>query len=269
MKKPRIASALRALAVAGLLSGTALQAAAADLLADVKARGTLRVALEGTYPPFNFREQKSGELAGFDVDVARLLAERLGVRPEFITTEWSGILAGLAAGKYDVIVNQVAISDKRRQAFDFSEPYTFSSPQFIQRKDDARSFGKLDDFKGHRLGIGQGTNYEQKVRTVQGIQVRTYPGAPEYLRDLADGRIDGALNDSLMVAWLLKTSGLPLRPGALLPEVEKMGIPFRKGNPQFKAAIDAALAAAAADGSLGKISVKWFGTDVTRPAAQR
>jgi len=72
-----------------------------------------------------------------------------------------------------------------------------------------------------------------------------------------------------MVAWLLKTSALPLKAGATLPDVEKMGIPFRKGNAEFKAAVDQALAAAAADGSLRKISLKWFGTDVTRPAPQR
>ena len=98
------------LIAAALLAGASLAAHAADLLDDVKSRGTLRVAVEGTYPPFNFKDAK-GQLDGFDVDIAKALAAKLGVKPEFTTTEWSGILAGLQAGKYDVSVNQVAATD--------------------------------------------------------------------------------------------------------------------------------------------------------------
>jgi cystine transport system substrate-binding protein len=252
-----------------VLAGVAVGAHAADLLDTVKSRGTLRIAVEGTFPPFTFKDQKTNELTGFDVDVAKLVAAKLGVKPEFTTTEWSGILAGLAAGKYDVIVNQVGITDKRKEAFDFSAPYTFSTPQLIVRKNEKREFKSLDDLKGKKLGLGQGTNFEQKAKAVPGIDVRTYPGAPEYLADLAAGRIDAALNDSLMVAYLLKTSNLPLKPSARVGEVERMGIPFQKGNPQFKAAIDKALADAIADGSLKKISTKWFGVDVSKDPAQR
>lgn len=267
MKKNNYEKTGRALAFA--LLGFIGSAHAADLLADVKARGTLKVAVEGTYPPFNYKDQNTNELVGFDVDVAKLVAAKLGVKPEFVTTEWSGILAGLSAGKYDVIVNQVGITDKRQEAFDFSYPYTLSSPQLIIRKNEQRTFKTLDDLKGKNLGLGQGTNYEQKARAVPGINVKAYPGAPEYLRDLADGRIDAALNDSLMVAYLLKTSQLPLKASATLGDVEKMGIPFRKGNPEFKAAINKALADAIADGSFKQVSVKWFGVDVSKAPSER
>ncbi len=113
-----LAATTLALASAGAL--------AADLLATAKAKGVLTVAMEGTYPPFNFKDPKTGQLAGYDVDVANLLASRLGVKTSFVTTEWSAILAGLAAGRYDVIVSQVGITPKREQAFDFSTPYTYS-----------------------------------------------------------------------------------------------------------------------------------------------
>src|SRR3954463_11244152 len=93
----------------------ALPAHAADLLDTVKARGTLRIAMEGTYPPFNYKDQKSGELAGYDVEVARMLAAKLGVKPEFVSTEWSAILSGLASGKYDVIISQVGMTPKREE----------------------------------------------------------------------------------------------------------------------------------------------------------
>lgn len=251
------------------LAACALSANAADLLETVKARGTLRIAVEGTYPPFNYKDKQSNELTGFDVDVAKLLAAKLGLKPEFTTTEWSGILAGLSAGKYDVIVNQVGITPQRQEAFDFSDPYTVSSPQLIVKKNDKRSFASTEDLKGKKLGVGQGTNFEQKAKALPGVEVKSYPGAPEYLQDLASGRIDAALNDSLMVSYLLKNSPLPLKAGATLGDVEKMGIPFQKGNPQFKAALNKALADAIKDGSFNRVSVKWFGRDVSKAPAAR
>ena len=247
-----------------LLAGAALHATAADLLETVKARGTLKVAMEGTYPPFNYKDAKSGQLAGYDVDVARLLAARLGVKVEFVTTEWSAILAGLASNKYDVIVGQVGITAQREQAFDFSIPYIYSAPQLIVRNDAQTSYAALADLKGKRLGVGQGSVYEQQAKAVSGIEVRSYPSAPETLRDLSIGRLDAALNDSLMTAYLLKTSTLPIKAGAKVGKVERMGIPFKKGNPQWKAALDKALTEAGADGSLKAISVKWFGSDVSK-----
>jgi cystine transport system substrate-binding protein len=254
------------LAAAVLAAGLAGPALGADLLATAKARGTLRIAMEGTYPPFNFKDPKTGQLAGYDVDVARLVCAKLGLKPEFVSTEWAAILAGLGAGKYDVIVSQVGITPKRLEALDFSEPYTYSSPQLIVRRDDKAQYASLADLKGKKLGVGQGSVFEQQARAAGGIDVKSYPAAPENLQDLSVGRIDAALNDSLMVAYLLSNSKLPVRAGARVGAVERMGIPVRKGNPQFKAALNKALAEAGADGSLAKISVKWFGIDVSRPA---
>ncbi|HEY1042851.1 MAG TPA: transporter substrate-binding domain-containing protein [Telluria sp.] len=249
------------LALGALLS---LSASAADLLDSARARGTLRIAMEGTYPPFNFKDPKTGQLAGYDVDVARIVAAKLGLKPEFVTTEWSAILAGLGAGKYDVIVSQVGINPKRERVFDFSTPYTFSSPQLIVRRNDSADYRTLAQLKGKKVGVGQGSVFEQQARAVPGIEVRSYPAAPENLQDLAFGRIDAALNDSLMVAYLLKNSKLPVKAGARVGAIERTGIPFKKNNPRFKAALNKALADAQADGSLKQASVKWFGADVTR-----
>jgi cystine transport system substrate-binding protein len=268
MQRDRLNTARRSLfaAVALLVAGTAAAAAPAhtDRLDAAKARGTLRVALEGTYPPFNFRDAASGQLAGYDVDVARLVAARLGLKPEFVTTEWSAILAGLGAGKYDVIVSQVGITPQRAQAFDFSQPYTYSGPQLIVRKNERNDYKSLADLKGKKIGVGQGSVFEQQARAMPGLEVKSYPAAPENLQDLAFGRIDAALNDSLMIGYLLKNSQLPIRAGARVGAVTSMGVAFQKGNPKLQAAIDHALAAARADGSLGRAAVKWFGSDASR-----
>lgn len=256
---------IRSLACALAASFLMSAAANAELLDDVKQRGTLRVAVEGTYPPFNFKEK--GELAGFEVELAKALASKIGLKAEFSTGEWSAMLAGLQANKYDVVINQVGITKKRKEAFDFSEPYTVSSPQLIVRKNEKREFKTLADLKGKKLGLGQGTNFGDLAKAVGGIDVKTYPGSPEYLQDLALGRIDAALNDSLLIPYIVKQTKLPLKAGAPVGEVERSGIPFAKGNPKFKAAIDKALADMKADGSFAKISMKWFERDVSKPPA--
>ena len=262
MKTGRLARIL-----ATLLAGTALltQAVrAADLLDEVKARGTLRIGVEGTYPPFNFRNDK-GELDGFDIDIAKALAARLGVKPEFTTTEWSGILAGLQAGKFDVIVNQVAATDKRRETFDFSAPYVISYPQLIIRTGETRKLASAADLEGKTIGVGQGSNYAELAKGIAGAQVRTYPGAPEYLQDLASGRIDAAINDSLLIPYLRDKTRLPVKAGAPIGPAGSNAIPFRKGNPKFGQAIDKALGDMKADGSYAKISIRWFERDVSLP----
>lgn len=253
---------------AGVIGMTfvAATAHAEDLFDQVKARGTLRVGCEGTFPPFDSKDTKTGELVGYDVDIAKAVAAKLGVKAEFVTTEWSGIIAGLQAGKFDVIVNQVGATDARKQVLDFSPAYTYSGAELIQRKDDDRQFKSLEELKGHKLGVGLGTNYMDMAKAIGGIDIKTYPGAPEYLRDLAANRLDAALNDRLMVAYLLKNAQLPLRPGAMVGSAPPSAIPFKKGNPKFAKAIDDAMAQLEADGTFAKISEKWFGIDVSKPA---
>ncbi|MCM5682371.1 transporter substrate-binding domain-containing protein [Schlegelella sp. S2-27] len=258
---------LKALAAAAGLSFAflaALPAHAADLLDEVQQRGALRIALEGTYPPFNFRDEQ-GQLTGFDVEIAEAIAGKLKVKPQFTTTEWSGILAGLQAGKYDVIVNQVAATPQRQQVFAFSAPYVVSSPQLIVRANETRPIRTAADLKGLTIGVGQGSNYAEQARAIAGATVNVYPGAPEYLQDLASGRIDVALNDSLLIPYLAQKTRLPVKAGAPLGTVESNAIPFRKGSPKFKQAIDRALEDLKADGTFAKISNKWFGRDVSKP----
>lgn len=251
-----------------LLAGIALTANAADLLDEAKARGTLRIACEGTYPPFNYKDAQ-GQLTGFDVEIGRALAAKMGLKPEFVTSEWSGILAGLQAGKYDVIINQVAATDARRQAFDFSGPYVISYPQLIVRASETRKLDTPAELKGRKIGVGQGSNYAELAKGIEGAEVRTYPGAPEYLQDLATGRIDAAINDSLLIPYLREKTKLPVKAGATIGKPESNAIPFRKGNPKFKQAIDKALDDLKADGSYAKISTKWFERDVSQPPSAR
>jgi cystine transport system substrate-binding protein len=262
------------LAGAGMLAASALTFAslpsrAADLLTVAQARGTLRVGMEGSYPPFSFIDPATGQMTGYDAGVANLLVAQLGLKLELVPTEWVDMFAGLAAGKYDVIISQVIITPKRLQLLDFSEPYTYSQAQLLLRKYDTVAYTSLAALKGKTVGVAKGSNYETQVLAVPGIKVRSYPAAPENLQDLAFGRIDAVLNDSLMVAYLLRQSALPIKPGPMVGSGERIGVAFRKGNPQLKAAINRALAQAHADGSLTRLARKWFAQDASRPPAQR
>ena len=258
----------RNLLVAGLVALSTFAASgaahAADLLDTVKERGTLIVGVEGTYPPFNYVDAKTGELEGFDIEVSKLVADKLGVKVAFVKTEWSAILAGLSSGKFDVILNQVGITPERQKTFDFSIPYVASSPQLILRKNDDANYGSFADLKGKKLGVSQGSNYENLAKAQEGVEVKSYPGAPEYLSDLVSNRVDAALNDQLMTAYLVKTSNIPIKGGAIVGVPKFNGIPFRKGNPQFEAAVNKALQDAFDSGEFAKISNKWFGIDVSK-----
>jgi cystine transport system substrate-binding protein len=263
----KLAKYLRWAVAAGVTAFSALALApahAADLLDTVKDRGTLIVGLEGTYPPFNFVDTKTRQLDGFDVDVAKLVARKLGVKVQFVKTEWSAILAGLGSGKFDIIVNQVGVTPERKKTFDFSVPYVASSPQLILRKNDTAQYKSFADLKGHKLGVSQGSNYEALAKAQKGVVVQSYPGAPEYLSDLVNKRVDAALNDQLMTAYLVKTSNIPIKGGAVVGDPKFNAIPFRKGNPKFEAAVNKALTDSFNDGEFAKISKKWFGIDVSK-----
>lgn len=250
--------------VAAALAAILLPAAhGADLMSQARARGVLRIAVEGTYPPFNFKDPKSGHLTGYDVEVARLVATGLKLRPQFVFTEWSAILPAVASGKVDAAISQVIITPEREQAFDFSVPYTYSSFQLIVRKNERATYRSLGDLKGRKLGVRQGSVFEQQAKEVNGIEVRSYPAVPENLQDLAFGRIDASLDDSLMVSYLLKNSALPIKAGPRVGKDARIGVAMRKGNPRFKAAVDKILNEARADGTLRRLSLKWFGVDAS------
>lgn len=243
-----------------LAASLSAQAAAAPT---TLTKGTLIIGQEGTYAPFTFKDAQ-GNLTGFDVDIAKAVAAKLNLKPQFVLTEFSGLLAGLQADKFDVVVNQVGITAERQKTIAFSAPYAYSSPQIIVKKTGS-AFATLADLKGKRVGVGLGSNFEAQLRAAGGINVVTYPGAPEYLADLAVGRLDAAYNDRLLVGYLIKSQNLPIKGAGVIGQPESVGIAIKKTNPGLKVAVDKALLQIKADGTYAKISRQWFGQDVSKP----
>ncbi len=225
----------------------------------------LKVGLEGTYPPFNY-ETEEGELIGYDVEVAKEIAQRIGYEIEFVPTKWSGIFGALESRKFDMIVNQVAITKARKKKYAFTEPYVYSGAQLIVREE-TDNISTLEDLKGKKVGVGLGSNYEQIVKEYDQsnqIEVKTYEVLLDILHDLDIGRIDAALNDKLVAGINIKKTGLELKISGDPVKKVVNGIALRKGNEELLTKVNQALTEMKEDGTLRKISEKWFGIDVSK-----
>lgn len=247
-----------------LCAGLGSQAYAADDLQKIKDSGSIKVGLEGTYPPFNFQDE-SGKLAGFEVDLSEALAKELGVKVSFQPTKWDGILASLESGRIDIVVNQVTISDERKKKYDFSTPYTVSGIQALTRKSDAASVKTAADLAGKKVGVGLGTNYEQWLKeNVPQADIRTYDDDPTKFQDLNVGRIDVVLVDRLAAFEMVAKTGERMAVADDAFSRQESGIALRKGNPELLAAINKAIEKLRGDGTLKQLSEKWFKADVTQ-----
>ncbi|MFJ3485639.1 cystine ABC transporter substrate-binding protein [Pseudomonas sp. NPDC090202] len=245
-------------------TGLATQAVAGEQLATIQKNGTLNVGLEGTYPPFSFVGE-DGKLTGFEVEFSEALAKELGVKVKLSATPWAGILAALESKRLDVVINQVTISDERKKKYDFSEPYTVSGIQALVQKKDENKFPTSKDLDGKKVGVGLGTNYEQWLKeNVPGAVVKTYDDDPTKYQDLRVGRIDAILVDRLAALDLItKTKGNLAVSGPAFSRQEA-GIALRKGEPELLAALNKAIDKLRADGTLAKLSQKYFQADVTK-----
>lgn len=254
---------MKTLVLAGMLVLSMLVtalSASAESLKTIKAEGELSFALTGQYPPFNFVDEQN-QVTGFDVEIGKEIARRIGVKGVPVTTAWDGIIGGLLANKYDLICGSMAITPQRLETLAFSTPYYRSGAQIFSHVDS--EIGSVDDLKGKKVGVTLGTTYEEWVRNnIADADVRTYKGVPDMVLETANGRISAFVTDKIVGALAIKEKGAPLKlVGDLLYE-ERMGIAFNQGNPELKAAIDDALSAMQSDGTYLAISMKWLGIDV-------
>jgi polar amino acid transport system substrate-binding protein len=239
----------------GLVMGTAR----AGDLARVMKEGEIKIAMSGQYPPFNFVDEQN-QLTGFDVQIGQEIAKRIGIRAIPLSTSWDGIIAGLLANKYELICGSMAITAKRLESIDFSDPYYRSGAQLFVQKGSA--IKSVKDMEGKKVGVTLGTTYEKWVReNITDADVRTYKGVPDMILEVGIGRIDGFITDKIVGALAIKKKGAPIQLAGDLLYEEKMGIALRRNNPELKAAINGALAVMKNDGTYQQISMHWLGID--------
>ena len=252
-----------ALLMALTLLLTFAASAEGELLDDIRERGSLVVATEGAWAPWTYHDA-SDALVGFDVEVARAVADKLGVAAEFVECPWESIFLGIDSKMYDVAANGVEITEDRAAKYDFSTPYAYLRTALIVRGDneDIQSF---EDLNGKRTANSAGSTYE--------LMAEGYGATTDVVSTLAQtldlvlaGRVDATLNAELSFYDYMKAHPeADLKVVALSEEASQVAIPVRKGaeNASFLAALNDAIDALRADGTLKAISEKYFDTDIT------
>lgn len=246
---------------AGILS-LAVPAFAQTALDDVKAAGALRIGTEGTYAPFTFHDA-SGELVGFDVEIGRAIAEHIGVNAEFVEGPWDGLIAGIDANRYDVVINQVGINAERQAKYDFSEPYIASKAALIVA-DSNSDITSFEDLSGKKSAQTLTSNFG-KLAESYGAELVGTDGFDQSIALVIQGRADATINDSLsFFDFKTQQPDAPVKVVATAADADFSGVILAKGKPELLAAINEALEAIKADGAYAEISQKYFGEDVSQ-----
>ena len=273
MKKNRIAACLLSLVllVTAVLTGCSSQnsnqvteATAGDLLAQIREKGEIVIAMEGTWAPWTYHDEND-ELVGYDVEVGKAIAEKLGVTASFVEGEWDGLLAGLDAGRYDIMVNGVGITPERQEKYDFTTPYAYNRTAVIVRGD-YDEINSMEDLNGKKTANTISSTYAEQAEAY-GATVTGVDDLNQTIELLLAGRIDATLNAEVVFADYQKAHPeANIKIAAYSDDVERVAIPVRKSadTATLLDAINQALAELDADGTLSALSVKYFGTDISR-----
>ena len=280
MKRRTFISLMSVMAAAGVLtlagcssnsgssaaaSGAASSAAstgAADQLAAIQTNGKLVVALEGAWQPWSYHDE-SDTLVGYDVEVSRAIAEKLGVEPEYVESDWDSLFAGLDAGRFDIVCNGVEVTDERAKTYDFTTPYGYIHTALAVRKDneDIKSF---EDLKGKTTANSLASTYmelaESYGATVQGIDT-----LEETIQLLTAGRIDATLNANVsFYDYLNVHPDADFKLVAQTEDASHVAIPIVKSeDSSFLDALNSAIDELRADGTLKELGEKYFGQDIS------
>lgn len=251
-----------ALALIGAISAAALLAGCSsgstDALERVESSGVLRVGIEGAYPPFNSFDSNN-ELVGFDVDISNAIAERLGAKAEFVPTPWDSIIGGLNAGKYEIVISSLTITDERAKKVDFTIPYYHTGTQIFAPE--GHTIASTDDLSGLNIGVTLGTTFEE-MALERGAKVTTYKSDQLAMEDLQTGRIDGVITDGPVGLAIVAARDYKIVTVGDRISNPAAGIAVDKGQENLLKAVNAALTEMQEDGTYEEISVKWFGADI-------
>jgi L-cystine transport system substrate-binding protein len=239
-------------------TGTAAQGG--NLLEQIKKRGSIEIGTEGTYAPFSFHDSQN-QLTGFDVELARAVAEQLGVKADFVETPWDGMLAGLNDKRFDMVANEVGVTQDRQKIYDFSTPYITSASVLIVRKDNT-TIHSFKDLNGKKSAQTLTSNFG-KMAQQNGATIVSVQGFNEALQLVESGRVDATINDKLsFLAFMKQHPDAPLKVVATNEDASQSAFAFRKGNPELVKAVNDALATIEKNGTYDKISKKWFNENV-------
>ncbi|WP_316569945.1 ABC transporter substrate-binding protein [Neobacillus sp. YIM B06451] len=234
-----------------------------NTLEEIKKKGEITIAVDDTFPPMNYRNDKN-ELVGFDIDLAKAVSEELGVKANFIPTAWDGILPGLDANRYDIIMSSMGITEERKQKVDFVE-YLRSGQILAVQSGNPLNITKKEDLSGKIVGVQMGSTSESAAREINGVkELKAYNGYTDVFNDLALGRLEGVIVAEA-VGRYYKTLKPEVFDVAGEPFLKMpVGIAVRKNDDSLEKALNDAVQKLKENGTFSKISKKWFGEDVTK-----
>ena len=233
-----------------------------SLYDSIQSKGKILIGTEGTYPPFTFHD-KDGALTGFDVEIAREIADRLGVKAVFKETKWDSMFAGLNSERFDMIANEVGMTPERKEKYQFSDPYIQSSAVLVTNKDN-NEIKSFEDIKGVSLAQSLTSNYAN-IAKEYGAEITSVPGFKEAMQLIASKRVEATINDRLSVLDFLNTQkDAPVKIVDKEEAASKNAFAFREGSDKLIEAVNKALAEMMEDGTYLEISKKWFGEDVSK-----
>ena len=235
-----------------------------DLLAKIQERGTIIIGLEGDWAPWSFVDEND-QLMGFDVEVARAIAAKLGVEAEIIPGEWDGLFAGMDAGRYDIVVNGVEVTPERTEKYDFTDPYAYIRTALIVRGDN-ESIKTFEDLKGKKTANSIASTYmylaEDYGATCYGVDT-----LDETLTMVLQGRVDATLNAVVSYTdYMAQHPDADLKIVATTEDASNVSIPMRKGaeTASLLEAINKAISELHEEGVIAELSQKYFGEDISK-----
>jgi len=217
--------------------------------------GVLTVGSDCTWQPMEFIE--GDKIVGFDVDLTKAIAEKLGLKLDYQNTAWDGMFPAVAAHKFDMIISSITIYPEREEEMDFSDPYYRIDQSASVKKDSG--IDSAEKMNGKKAGVQIGTTGEIEAKKMSGVTVQTYDDIIMAFEDLRAGRVDAIICDSPVGdAYAVKNPDFTT--GFKISTNEFYGIGFAKDTPELVKAVNLALNAIKEDGTYDKISETWFGT---------
>ncbi len=253
-----------ALALTGCAGGGSGGQAEGDQLARIQASGEIVIALEGTWAPWSYHDEDD-TLTGYDVEVGRLIAQELGVEATFVEGGWDGLMAGLDAGRYDVVINGMGVTEERAEKYDFSTPYAYNRTAVIVRGDNT-DIQSMEDLAGKTTANTLASTYAILAESYGA----TNTGVDDLLQTielLEAGRIDATLNaEGTFAFYMSQHPQANLKIAAYADQSEQIAIPFRKGedSASLRQAVDQILEALSQSGQLSELSQQFFGIDISQ-----
>lgn len=230
---------------------------AASTLEKIKKTGKLKVALNATFPPFEFFDNDKKEYMGFDIDVAHAIAEELGVEAEIINTAWDGIIPGLLSKQYDVIISAMTITEERAKKVTFSDPYYYAG-QIIVLREDQETIENPENLSGKKVGVQIGTTGDFAVSEIEGTEVVRYDTIDLAIAALQNKNIDAVVSDApTMASYVKAKEGIKLS-GDIFT-TEEYGIAMRQEDTELHEAVNAALATLKESGKMQELMDTWTG----------